>query len=286
MIVAKNVSVLDLQKRLNAHGFNLKEDGAWGSKTENAVLEFQKKNALYADGVVGNITWKYLLEEPNKFKDVYPKLKFVEIKCDVWKSGSESGYNKTIIREDCSESFQKACDEVRNFGSIITSSGGRRWLNSSAGSNRSKVSFHYIAKAHDFFVRSMGVDPHKDPYIMEKSENGRFIIWARGKEDLGAQHKELNAFTYKHEIIKVSGFFINMTEIFQKYGWQPISPRKTFWTRKDWLAAEPWHLQQTDDLIVGKSTFGEELLKSYSLKELEKYDLWNYKTATFGVNWF
>lgn len=38
----------------------LKEDGIFGSLTEEGVKDFQKKNGLKVDGIVGPVTWSYL----------------------------------------------------------------------------------------------------------------------------------------------------------------------------------------------------------------------------------
>lgn len=50
-----------LQFILNQYGNNLTIDGIWGSKTQDAVLRFQKENSLTQDGLVGKNTWKTLL---------------------------------------------------------------------------------------------------------------------------------------------------------------------------------------------------------------------------------
>lgn len=50
-------SVKNLQKLLNQNGYNLDEDGIFGSKTQAAVKDYQKKNNLAVDGIVGNNTW-------------------------------------------------------------------------------------------------------------------------------------------------------------------------------------------------------------------------------------
>ena len=49
--------VTELQKLLNSNGYNLQEDGIYGSKTQAAVKDYQTKNNLSVDGIVGNETW-------------------------------------------------------------------------------------------------------------------------------------------------------------------------------------------------------------------------------------
>lgn len=57
--------IKDLQKLLISLGYDLGKagaDGKFGDKTEAAVKNFQKKNELVIDGVVGKRTWAKLLE--------------------------------------------------------------------------------------------------------------------------------------------------------------------------------------------------------------------------------
>ena len=57
-----NQHVKDLQWLLkNKHGYSLTIDGDFGLKTKTAVVAFQKKHRLTADGIVGAKTWKKLL---------------------------------------------------------------------------------------------------------------------------------------------------------------------------------------------------------------------------------
>jgi len=57
--------VADLQMLLNSKfGYKLDIDGDFGSKTESAVKDFQRKQGLTADGVVGPKTWKALGVSP------------------------------------------------------------------------------------------------------------------------------------------------------------------------------------------------------------------------------
>jgi hypothetical protein len=52
--------VKELQKLLNQNGYSLNEDGIFGSKTQAAVTDYQKKNNLAVDGIVGKFTWSAL----------------------------------------------------------------------------------------------------------------------------------------------------------------------------------------------------------------------------------
>ena len=59
--VIVNEHVRFVQKRLNAFGYNLSEDGSFGPATANAVKQFQKAKGLIVDGYVGANTTKKLL---------------------------------------------------------------------------------------------------------------------------------------------------------------------------------------------------------------------------------
>jgi conjugal transfer/entry exclusion protein len=61
MIRVPGVSVQDVQKALVNAGFDPGPvDGQWGKKTKAAIKEFQRKNRLTPDGIVGERTWSYL----------------------------------------------------------------------------------------------------------------------------------------------------------------------------------------------------------------------------------
>lgn len=52
-----------LQELLNIHGYQLKVDGIFGDKTDEAVRKFQASKALTIDGIVGPKTWEKLKKE-------------------------------------------------------------------------------------------------------------------------------------------------------------------------------------------------------------------------------
>ena len=49
--------VKKLQSLLNQNGYSLDEDGIFGAKTQAAVKDYQQKNNLAVDGIVGTNTW-------------------------------------------------------------------------------------------------------------------------------------------------------------------------------------------------------------------------------------
>jgi peptidoglycan hydrolase-like protein with peptidoglycan-binding domain len=50
-------AVIDLQNLLNKNGAKLTVDGFFGSVTRSAVVAFQQRKGLLADGIVGPRTW-------------------------------------------------------------------------------------------------------------------------------------------------------------------------------------------------------------------------------------
>jgi peptidoglycan hydrolase-like protein with peptidoglycan-binding domain len=53
----KGDGVKQIQTALKAAGYKVSVDGDFGNQTDAAVRQFQKKNNLTVDGVVGKVTW-------------------------------------------------------------------------------------------------------------------------------------------------------------------------------------------------------------------------------------
>ncbi len=63
-IGSQGPEVRRLQRRLNLHGANLVEDGAYGPATFHAVKQFQSTHNIQATGIVRQGTWTELNKEP------------------------------------------------------------------------------------------------------------------------------------------------------------------------------------------------------------------------------
>lgn len=78
---SRGKEVIDIQSRLTALGFKLGRagvDGNFGPATEKAVKEFQKKRKLFVDGIVGEETWRELVDANYALGDrlLYLKVPF------------------------------------------------------------------------------------------------------------------------------------------------------------------------------------------------------------------
>ncbi|HYH56921.1 MAG TPA: peptidoglycan-binding protein, partial [Anseongella sp.] len=93
--------VLLLQELLNGLGFDLKVDGYFGARTEAAVRDFQEKNGLKADGIVGVKTWQVLNGK---------------VKTEVPRFVSEKDFQKAAEALEVEAALIKAVQEVETGG--------------------------------------------------------------------------------------------------------------------------------------------------------------------------
>jgi|TARA_R110000824_G_scaffold253183_1_gene442047 hypothetical protein len=308
----KNELVKKLQKGLAYLGYHPGPiDGHFGSMTEDAVEAFQKKSKVYVDGVVGPSTANLLnrsLGTPKielhlnlaptleEVKDSATKLKWV--RCPADKFQNRGGYTRVTLRSDVAQSYNELYREVHILGGIVTSAGGKRPLASKANPSRSKKSMHYVGRAFDMALPTGMQNPSTDPYLIENAGNRQWTVWCKTENtDIPEQTIEAayvvtrkNSKGKKYTILKtreITARVFNFTEVAKAHGFRRISARRSFFKGGAYGGAEWWHFQWEDDLEPKKTTFGEELLKVYSLEKAKKFVYWNEaKNCKWKVNWF
>ena len=292
--------VRQLQAGLHLLGYAPgKIDGDFGEKTEDALISFQIVCSILADGVAGPLTIKTyndrlfakanvtqysalkIVDKPASIFSSTPSLKLKKVVADKYKDG----YDNYWLREDVALRYLNVYNEVRALGGMLTSAGGIRGLSDAGGPSRSQCSFHYVGRALDMALPSAMQNPKTDPYVVVRNkDDGKWTVWCR-TESVWA-NVTLDGYTHDHSIVPVIGRYFNLTKIFNKHGFKNIGPRKAFFTSNLYNSAEWWHFQDETSLVSGVDTFGDELLKIYSLSDAKKFLYWNdVKNYRFGIEW-
>lgn len=303
-IGSKGETVEVLQRGLASLGFDLGPiDGIFGARTRAAVTAWQSRNKLYPDGVFGVSSckaWNGLMvqypisldtsEDDPPVSD-RPLLRRMVLRADPY----ADGYKVTSLRSDIAERYKGLYAEVHSLGGIITSAGGFRGLKAASGPARSVVSFHYVGRAFDLAVYSGCQDLEKDPYIVVRDGNCT-TVWAKSgnapKVTLEAMRVEqLRVKGERRSLIHVkpwTGQAFNFSEVAARWGFKGINGKTSFWTGGSYAGAEWWHFQNAEGLIPKVTTFGEELLKSYTLDQIKR-DFKNWEEARgrkYKIAWF
>lgn len=85
-----------LQQLLREAGYDIVVDGDFGAKTDLAVRDYQKKNKLVADGVVGPKTWiKFMLAFPQHFEKLAARFLSED---DLIKAAKDLGVEVAVIK--------------------------------------------------------------------------------------------------------------------------------------------------------------------------------------------
>ena len=80
---AKGAAVTEAQGLLRLQGYDIAADGIFGSATEAAAKDFQTRNGLTADGIIGPATWQLLLASaPQEDGDPEPSDEWSDMTTD------------------------------------------------------------------------------------------------------------------------------------------------------------------------------------------------------------
>lgn len=324
MLIAKGRNndkelVRKLQEGLAAFGYHPgAADGIFGQKTEDAVEDWQAAVGLYPDGLFGNgslAAWntfcakksrpEYILVVavvvPSADPQKLDHLDWVVVKADPLKGG----FSSLTLRSDTAAAYTAVRDEVHRLGGLLTTAGGKRALSSKAGAARSAKSFHYTGRALDLALPTGMCNISTDAYIVvrESMDSRKWRIWAKvmnpaapgassvptvtlqactvatKKNTKGVKYTQLSYTPW-------TGQAFDLTALFAEHGFKPISGRKFFFTGGSYDGAEWWHFQWVTGLVEGRSTFGQDLLRVYSLAECQKFLYWAEENdAVYGEDW-
>ncbi len=148
--------VKKLQQVLNSYGYSLSVDGQFGSKTQAAVKDYQQKNGLSVDGIVGAKTWGSL----NKKTSV--------------SSSKTSAATKVITapKETKRPEYKKSNDVIYAENAL------KNWEKNKPGEYKSQYSDKIDAILNDILNReefsyNMNADPLYQQYREQYIENGK-----------------------------------------------------------------------------------------------------------------
>ena len=144
--------VKKLQETLNNHGYNLVVDGQFGSKTQAAVRDYQSKNGLAVDGIVGANTWGSLNSKSSSATN----------------TGSATQSSNTNARPEYVKS-----DEIKAAENALN-----QWESARPGEYESKYSQEIEAILNDILNReefsyNLNADPLYQQYREQYIENGK-----------------------------------------------------------------------------------------------------------------
>ena len=314
----KGPDVQKLQKGLALLGFHPgSADGFFGQRTEDAVENFQASRRLYPDGIFGPASIKMWNDTPSMqgradwfavmFLNTETPAKVPElvewpeetrltwVRCSADPVGG--GYDHLTLRSDVADDYNKVLIRAHRLGGVVTTAGGKRNLSSKTSASRSKRSFHYVGRAFDLATYSGMQDVEKDPLLVTRCPRDprKFEVWAKASET-GVVHLEaIETRQFKDakgrrrsqmETVAWTGAAINLTEMLKSCGFRAIRARTSFVNGGSYAGAEWWHFQWEKKMIRGVSTFGEELLRVYTLAQCKQFAYWDeVENSVFGETW-
>lgn len=101
--ISNKEQVRVLQGLLNLHNYRLTIDGSFGSGTDNAVRDWQKRNGLKVDGRVGTNTWKSLGVTGKGKNTMILKVPFGNIAKQklIMHNGQNYNFNNYALDSEC-----------------------------------------------------------------------------------------------------------------------------------------------------------------------------------------
>lgn len=176
--------IKDIQNLLNKFGYNLINDGIVGDLTINAIKDFQRKNNLTIDGIVGIKTFEKLGNHINNTL-AWNNIKYFKKSEFTCKCGCN--LNNIDIN------LVKILDEIRtHFNKPVIITSGTRCTKHNKNVGGKSYSRHLIGKAADFVV--LGVNQNiVYEYTRKLVSSSKLRYTYTGTKDMGnAIHIDIN----------------------------------------------------------------------------------------------
>lgn len=144
--------IKDIQSLLNKFRYNLKVDGIVGDLTINAIKDFQRKNGLTIDGIIGIKTFEKLGRYiDNNISISWDNIKYFKKSEFICQCGCN--LNNIDIK------LVKILDDIRQkFNSSLVVTSGCRCYNHNKKVGGVQGSRHVFGKAADFYVEGVSVN--------------------------------------------------------------------------------------------------------------------------------
>jgi hypothetical protein len=223
------------------------------------------------------------------------------LKCPADIFPGRDGYSSLQLRSDVAGAYSDLYTAVHALGGILTTAGGKRSLSVIPNQNQSKTSFHYIGRAFDMSLPTGMQDPEKDPYVILDVGDRLWDVYCKSTLSSDALMEKCRTYniTGGYTIIdgtynqnkkiltkQVSGNMFSFTELAKTFGFERIAARKSFFNGNNYVGAEWWHFQWETGLVPQTTTFGNELLRTYTLKQCQQFPYWeSIKGARFQAEW-
>lgn len=156
----RGYAVSIIQSKLNDAGLDIGIDGIFGLQTLEGVKDFQERNGLLVDGVVGKITWRELSEADTSTVKTYSLAKdgekYLSKNFQVKEFKCKDGSDKILIDDRLVILLQKIRD---HFGKPVNINSAYRTPTYNVKIGGAKDSQHIYGIAADIWIA--GISPSK-----------------------------------------------------------------------------------------------------------------------------
>lgn len=270
----------DLVRRVQAL-VGVTPDGVFGPATRDAVAAWQEARHLLGDGVAGPLTLEAM------GLGGVPSVRPPPIAAHEPQAHLEravAGGLRLRMRAD-------AHAALRPYPYPIWSAGGLRALGAAVTANRSRTSLHYLGRALDLALgQGLTHEAATGRYLCEDAGGGLWQVWQVAAPDgtapdlavwPGAQRRMVNAVDARGRVASIIANVVDVTAAMKACGFERIQARPGWAAKRDSTAAEWWHFQFTGGLVVGETTFGSELVRTWRAGVLRASPVWRYA----GLRW-